>query len=528
MKRRDFLTVLLTSIGGLAAGSTLRGSWGKFHLEEATLAELSQALATGQVSSRWLTEGYLDRISRLDRRGPTLRAIITTNPDALTNATALDRERKSRGSRGPLHGIPILLKDNLDTGDRMATTAGSLALAGCRALQDAFVVGRLRNAGAVVLGKTNLSEWANIRSNHSSSGWSAVGGQTRNPYVLSRNPSGSSSGSAVAVAASLSAAAVGTETDGSIVSPSACCSLVGLKPTVGLVSRRGIVPISHSQDTAGPMARTVTDAAILLSAMTGEDPQDPATLLGQRRVQDYTQFLDRDGLRGVRLGVARQFFGSHPRVDRLLEKQLSILSQLGATLVDPVKFSSLHDFGEDEFEVLLFELKADLTAYLATRGDSVAVHSLADLIAFNEQHRSTEMPYFDQETFLRAEAKGSLTEPAYLRARARCLRLAREEGLEALLAQHQLNAFVAPTSGPPWLIDHVTGDHGTGGCSSLAAVAGTPHLTVPAGYVSDLPIGISFFGRSWSEPELLRYGYAFEQATRARRVPRFLSTDTGG
>lgn len=526
LNRRRFLSGLgitgAVSLSGIGCAGTSRSV--NSPPASATIGDLQKDLEAGRTTSRQLTLHYLRRIEALDKNGPELRSILTINPDALSLADDADRARKSGQSRGALHGIPILLKDNIDTADRMPTTAGSLALEGTIAPRDAWVTGRLREAGAILLGKTNLSEWANIRSPRSSSGWSGLGGQTRNPYALSRSPSGSSSGSAAAVAANLAVAAIGTETDGSIVSPSSCCSLVGLKPTVGLVSRSGIIPIAHSQDTAGPMARTVFDVAVLLSAIAGEDPGDPATAHAAGHVhKDYTRFLDRDALRGRRIGVARQEFGGHPEVTRLIEKQLDVLRDLGAELVDPVNLATQDKFGDAEFEVLLYELKADLAAYLATRGDTVSVHSLRDVIDFNERHAERELAIFGQETFLKAEAKGPLTDPAYLEARAQCVRLARVEGIEATMAKHRLDALVAPTEGaPPWLIDHVNGDHYGGGCSSFPAVSGCPHLTVPAGYARGLPVGISFFGRAWSEPELLSFGYAYEQATRAWREPSFL------
>ncbi len=498
-------------------------------LTDSSLASLQSSLASGALSARRLTELYLERIDQLDRRGPALNAVIELNPDALHIADALDAERQARGPRGPLHGLPVLLKDNIDTADRMLTTAGSLALDGCRAAQEAEVARRLRQAGAVILGKTNLSEWANFRAEHSASGWSSRGGQTRNPYALDRNPSGSSSGSAVAVAASLCAAAVGTETDGSIVSPAQANGIAGLKPTVGLVSRAGIIPISHSQDTAGPMARSVADLALLLGALAGPDPRDPASAAAQGQSHaDYTTFLDPNGLRGARLGVARNFFGFDARVDRLMETCLDVLKQRGAELVDPASVELPPGADEAEFEVLLHEFKAGLNRYLGQLGPDAQVHSLRDVIEFNERHARQVMPYFGQEVMLKAEARGPLTSEAYLKALETCRRVARTEGLDRVLAQHRLDALVAPTGGPAWLTDYVTGDHHSGGSSSLAAVAGYPSLTVPAGQVFGLPVGLSFIGGAFQEPTLLRLAYAFEQAHPARRPPLYLaSVDLG-
>ncbi len=465
---------------------------------------------TASPSSRERVRQYLDRIDQLDRRGPQLRAVIEINPEALAIADALDAEAKAKGPRGPLHGTPILIKDNIDTADRMKTTAGSLALADAPApKQDAPLVKRLRAAGAVIIGKTNLSEWANFRSTHSVSGWSGRGGQTRNPYALDRNPSGSSSGSGVAVAAELCAMAVGTETDGSIVSPASVNGITGIKPTVGLIAGAGIVPIAHSQDTAGPMARSVSDAAALL------------TVLGTRG-EDYSKSLDARGLRGARLGVARKFFGRNAAVDRLMEQAIEELKKAGAEIIDPADLPTHNQFGEAEFEVLLYEFKADLNAYLESRGGPV--RSLKDLIAFNEKQRREEMPYFEQEICESAEKKGPLTDNAYVEALARCRRLSREEGIDAVLRKHKLDAIVAPTNGPAWLIDWVNGDQDTGGCSSPAAIAGYPHVTVPAGFVQGLPVGLSFFGTAWTEAKLIKFAYAFEKATGGWKPPRFLGS----
>jgi amidase len=496
-----------------------------FELDELSIAELAEAMRSGKHTARSIAEKYLARIEAIDRNGPALRSVIEVNPDALDIAEALDRERRERGPRGPLHGIPILLKDNIDTRDRMSTTAGSLALVGAKPPADAFLVGRLRAAGAVLLGKTNLSEWANIRSSRSTSGWSGRGGLTRNPHALDRNPSGSSSGSGVAVAASLCAAAVGTETDGSIVSPSSVNGIVGLKPTVGLVSRTGVIPISRSQDTAGPMARTVRDAAILLGALVGEDAEDGATAASRgKAAAEYTQYLDPQGLVGARIGVVRRSCGFLEAVDRVMGEALDAMKRQGATLVDPANVDSVRQLGDAELSVLLHELKADLNAYLARLGPGAPVRSLEEVIAFNERHAQTEMPYFGQDLLIKAQAKGSLETKDYIDALGKARHLLREEGIDLVMERDKLDALVAPTEGPAWLTDLVTGDHFLGSSSTLAAVAGYPSITVPAGFVWGLPVGISFFGRAWSEPVLLRLAHAFEQATRARRAPRFLPT----
>ena len=494
-----------------------------FELEEWRLADLQAAMRSGSETAVSLAEKYLRRIDALNLRGPALRAVLEVNPDALAIARALDRERKDRGPRGPLHGVPVLVKDNLDTHDRMTTTAGSLALLGSIAPRDSTVVQKLRKAGALILGKANLSEWANFRGEHSSSGWSGRGGQTANPYALDRNPSGSSSGSAVAVAANLCAAAIGTETDGSIVSPSAVCGVVGLKPTVGLVSRAGIIPISKSQDTAGPMARTVTDVAILLGALTGVDPRDEATEASRgRELSDYTRFLDPQGLRGARLGVARSFFSAAAPAAAVLEAALDRMKELGATLVD---FSDdIGKGGEYEDEVLEYEFKAGVNAYLATLGPAAPVHDLEEIIAFNARNAGRELAFFGQETLIRAQARGPLTDPKYLAALANCRRLAREEGIDAVMDRHRLDAIVAPAGGPAGKTDHVYGDREVGGSSPPAAVAGYPNIALPADMWRGLPLGISFFGRAWSESVLLKLAFAFEQATHARKPPRFLPT----
>jgi amidase len=496
-----------------------------FDLDEITISELQAGLSSGKLTARSITEKYLARIEAIDRHGPTLRSVIEVNPDALAMADALDKERREKGARGPLHGIPVLIKDNIDTADQMATTAGSLALVGASPSKDAFLVQRLRRAGVVLLGKTNLSEWANIRSSHSISGWSGRGGFTKNPFALDRNPSGSSSGSAVAVTANLCVAAVGTETDGSIVSPSSVNGIVGIKPTVGLVSRAGVIPISHTQDSAGPMARTVRDAAILLGVLAGVDSEDPATTRGREKVfADYTQHLHPKGLQGMRIGVVRKLFGFHEVVDTLMNEALDVIGHQGAILVDPAEIETLDQFGSSEMTVFMYELKADLNAYLARRGSGAPVHSLREIIEFNERNKKAEMPYFGQDLFVKAEGKGPLTEKEYLDALEKNLRLARTEGIDAVMDKFKLDALVAPTDGPASLTDLVDGDHSVGGSSTPAAVAGYPSITVPAGHVVGLPVGISFFGRAWSEPVLLKTAYAFEQATKHRKPPQFLAT----
>jgi amidase len=496
-----------------------------FELDEITIDDLQKAFQSGQYSSRSLTEKYLARIQEIDKAGPMVNSVIELNPEALQIAEALDQERKSKGPRGPLHGIPVLIKDNIDTADRMNTTAGSLALLGSRPANDAFVAAQLRKAGAVILGKTNLSEWANIRSGHSTSGWSGRGGLTRNPYALDRNPCGSSSGTGAAVSANLCVAGVGTETDGSVVCPSSVNGLAGLKPTVGLVSRSGIVPISHSQDTAGPMARTVRDVAILLGAMAGADREDPATADSQGKVSpDYTRFLDPAGLKGARLGVVRKYFGFNDAVDQLMDSLLGEMKRAGAEIVDPADIPTIGKFDKSELTVFFYELKADLAAYLARRGSSSPVKSLKDVIEFNERNRDREMPYFGQDIFLKSEQKGPLTSKEYLDALALNRQLTRAEGIDFIMDKFKLDALLAPTGGPAWLTDLITGDHDAGGSSSAAAVAGYPNINVTAGYLRGLPVGISFFGRAWSEPTLLKIAYSFEQLTKVRQKPRFLPT----
>ncbi len=534
MDRRDFVRGGLAT--GLAAGASALAHGGEparapkpvpeFAFEEATIDTLQSRMSSGALEAQALTRAYLARIEATNLEGPELRHVIETNPDALSIAAQLDAERRAKGPRGALHGIPVLLKDNIDTRDRNTTTAGSLALQGSIPARDAAIASRLRQQGAVLLGKANLSEWANIRSTRSSSGWSARGGQCKNPYALDRNPCGSSSGSAAAVAANLCAVAVGTETDGSIVCPASANGVVGIKPTLGLLSRSGIIPIAHSQDTAGPMARTVRDAAILLSALAGVDPNDPATELSRGKADsDYTRFLDPKGLAGARLGVARSLFGSDPRVTALMEAALLEMKRLGATLVDPIELPAERDFNDSELTVLLYELKADLNAYLAGLGPQAPVKTLAEVIAFNERNRRREMPYFGQELFLQAQEKGPLSDEAYLKALETDRRLSRTEGIDKAMDAHKLDAIVAPTGGPAWLTDLVNGDHFTGiSSSTLPAVAGYPAITLPAGFVFGLPVGLSFLGRAWSEPVLITLAYAFEQATRHRRPPRFLPT----
>lgn len=531
LKRRDFLRQGLAGAGVVMSANPALGLSQRFELEDATINELQNAMQNGKESSRSITEKYLDRIKDIDRRGPALNSVIEINPDAEAIAEAMDRERKARKVRGPLHGIPILLKDNIDTADRMATSAGSLALAKNIAARDAFIAERLRQAGAVILGKTNLSEWANFRSTHSTSGWSGRGGQTRNPYAIDRNPCGSSSGSGVAVSASLAAVAVGTETDGSIVCPSSANGIVGIKPTLGLVSRSGIIPIAHSQDTAGPMARTVTDAAILLGAMTGVDARDSATAASRGRSHtDYTKFLDPSGLLGARIGVARNFFGFSDKVDKLMVSAIEAMKQKGAVIVDPANIPTASKLGDSEFEVLLYEFKADLNKYLAGLASDLPARSLKDLIEFNEKNRDKEMPYFGQEIFIMAEKKGPLTSRAYIAALRKNHLLSRAQGIDAVMTRHRLDAIIGPTGGPPWTTDLINGDHFSGGSSTPAAVAGYPSINVPAGFIFGLPVGISFFGRAYSEPILIKLAYAFEQATKLRVPPRYLPTAdlTGG
>jgi amidase len=498
---------------------------GSFELDEKTIAELQEAMKSGGLTARSIAEKYLSRIAAIDKQGPRLNSVIELNPEALADADALDTERKTKGARGPLHGIPVLLKDNIDTADRMTTTAGSLALEGSVAQRDAFIVQRLRDAGAVILGKTNLSEWANFRSTRSTSGWSGRGGLTRNPYALDRNPCGSSSGSGVAVSANLCSAAIGTETDGSIVCPATANGIVGIKPTLGLVSRSGIIPIAHSQDTAGPMARTVADAAILLGVIAGVDPRDAVTQESSGKSSaDYTRFLDPNGLRGARIGVARKYFGFSNEVDRLMNEAIEAMKRSGATIIDPVDLAQSKEYEESELEVLLYEFKHDLNKYLSELGPRARFRSLKEIIDFNEKNRGRVMPYFGQELFLRADAKGPLTSQEYLKALEKNRRLSRTQGIDAVIAKDRLDAIVAPTGGPSWTTDLVNGDHFAGGSSTPAAVAGYPAISVPAGFIHGLPVGISFFSRAYSEPALIKLAYAFEQVTKHRRTPGFSPT----
>jgi amidase len=494
-----------------------------FDLDEIAIAELQDGMSSGRFTARSLVEKYSARIDEIDKHGPAVNSVIEMNPDALAIADALDQERKTKGPRGPMHGIPVFIKDNIDTADKMMTTAGSLALVGSKPRQDSFVAQKLRTAGAVILGKTNLSEWANIRSSHSTSGWSGRGRLTKNPYALDRNPCGSSSGTGAGISANLCAVGIGTETDGSIVCPSSSNGLAGIKPTVGLVSRDGIIPISHSQDGAGPMCRTLRDAAILLGALTGVDPQDSATAASAgKSYTDYTQFCDPNGLKGARIGVARKYFGFNDPVDALMEQALDAMKKQGATVVDPTDIETLGKFDASELTVLLYELKADMNAYLARLGPSAPVHTLKEIIEFNERNRQREMPYFGQDLFIKAESKGPLTEKAYLDALDANHQLSRKQGIDATMDKYHLDAIVAPTGGPAWLTDLLNGDHVAGGSSNAAAVAGYPNINVTAGFISGLPVGISFFGRAWSEPVLIRLAYAFEQTTKARQAPKFL------
>lgn len=523
MDRRDF--VRLGMAASAAAGMTAAGPAGAAtskdldSILDAGVREQQALMETGKLTSKTLVQRYLARIAAIDKAGPRLNAVIELNPDAGKIAADLDRERKAGKVRGPLHGIPVLLKDNIATGDKMSTTAGSLALDGVRAARDAFVAARLRDAGAVILGKTNLSEWANMRSTHSISGWSGRGGQTRHPYALDRNTSGSSSGSGAAMAAALATLAIGTETDGSIVSPASICGIVGIKPTLGLVSRAGIIPIAHSQDTAGPMTRTVADAALLLAAIAGADPDDAATSAMPGKPADFAAALRADGLRGRRIGVARNFFGN-PAVDKVIEAELAILSAQGATLVD-VQVPNVDKYGDTELEVLLSEFRPDLEAYLSRYAPHAPVKTMADVIAFNDRHAAQELRHFGQEHLIAAQARPGLDAKAYRDALANNHRYSREEGIDRILRDENLDALVAPTGGTGWLTDYINGDHDGPGFSSPAAVAGYPHVTVPAGFVHGLPVGLSFVGTAWSEAALISMAYAYEQASQRRRPPTY-------
>lgn len=483
--------------------------------------EALRRMAAGTLTSRALTDAYLARIAEIDKAGPMLTSVIELNPDAARDADARDAERKAGKLRGPLHGLPILLKDNIDIAG-MVTSAGSLALADNRPKADAFLVNELREAGAVILGKTNLSEWANFRSTRSTSGWSSRGGQTKNPYALDRNPCGSSSGTGTAIAASLAAIGVGTETDGSIICPAAVAGLAGLKPTVGLVSRSGVIPISISQDTAGPMGRTVTEVALLLTALAGIDPADPASAGAKGRIpEDYTAGLAPDALAGKRLGLVRQAMGYHPDVDAATEKAVATLEAAGAEVID-VTIETYGRWNDPEFTVLLYEFKDGLNRYLAGSG---SVHtSLESLIAFNTANADRVMPFFGQEIFTQAQEKGPITDAEYRKARDEARRLAGEEGLLAALDAHRLDALIAPSMSPAWPTDHILGDHFVGAGYGMAAVAGTPSLTVPSGESHGLPIGLTFMGRAYTEADLLAMGYAFEQAARARKPPTYAAT----
>jgi amidase len=496
-------------------------------LPEWTISELHEKMESGELTARQVAELYLRRIEAVDKGGPYINSIIELNPEALEIADKLDEERRAGKVRGALHGIPILIKDNIDTHDQMQTTAGSLALEGNIAAKDAFIVRQLRKAGALIFGKTNLSEWANFRGKPSVSGWSSRGGLTRNPYALDRSACGSSSGSGAAVAANLCVGAVGTETDGSIICPAQTNGIVGIKPTLGLLSRSGIIPIAHSQDTPGPMTRTVTDAAILLGAMIGVDSADPATRSSRKRSSsNYAKFLDYDGLMGARIGVARNMAGKNPHIIRIFEHCIEVMRQLGAVIIDPADVPNFDKLGRTELEVLHYEFKSDLNKYLKSLPAEARVHSLEEVIKFNEDNKDRVMIYFGQERMLTAQKKGSLSDRKYRDALAKNLRLARRDGIDAVMGKHKLDALIVPSGGPAWVIDLINGDaiNWDMESTSPAAVAGYPHITVPAGYVFGLPVGISFFAKAWQEATLIKFAYAFEQATQYRRQPRFLPT----
>jgi len=538
MKRRKFIQG--TALGGMLSVTSLSScaseqkenaskevanSIPPFELEEVTVQEMQKGMESGKYTAKLLTELYLKRIEDIDKNGPKVNSVIEVNPDAIAIAEQLDKERSEGNIRGPLHGIPIMIKDNIDTGDQMQTTAGALVLEGSKAAEDAFIIKKLRESGAVLLGKTNLSEWANFRSTRSSSGWSGRGRQTRNPYILDRNPCGSSAGSGAAVSANLCAITIGTETNGSIVCPSSTNGIVGIKPTVGLWSRSGIIPISHTQDTAGPMARTVADAATLLGPLTGMDEKDEVTKNSEGKTHtDYTQFLDVQGLQGKRLGVLRDNMGFHEKVDEILEETFELMKAQGAELIDPVELKSSREYGQAGFQVLLYEFKDGVNKYLAGLGENAPVKTLQEVIEFNKANAAKSMPYFQQEILEMAEEKGDLESPEYKEALETILKMAREEGIDKTMAEHQLDAIIAPTGGPAWPIDVITGDHFGGGSSTPAARSGYPNITVPAGYVHGLPVGISIFSTAYREPELIAIAYAFEQASKIRKAPQFLPT----
>ncbi len=519
--KRGLLALALLVGGAAGAGEPGRG----FELAEITIDDVQRRMESGTFTAERLTAAYLARIEAIDRSGPSLRAVIEVNPDALAIAREMDRERGSGKIRGPLHGVPVLIKDNIATADGMETTAGSILLIGARPRSDAVLVERLRAAGAVILGKTNLSEWANFRSTRSVSGWSSRGGQTLNPYALDRSPSGSSSGSAVAVAANLCVVAVGTETDGSIVSPASANGIVGVKPTVGAVSRTGVIPISVSQDTAGPMARTVRDAALLLEVLVGRDQRDAATDEQPEGFgAEFAAELERPALRGARLGVLRGPFGLHPKTDGVLDQALERLREAEAEIVELSEFAALEKAGEAEMEALLYEFKDGLNVYLASLSGATKAKDLAGAIAFNAAHADETMPFFGQDVFDRAQQKGFLSEKAYLDARATCIRIVKTEGIDRWMAEHQLDAIVTITAGPAWMIDPVNGDVYTGGSSTLAAVAGYPSVTVPAGEVNGLPVGVLFTGAAWSDKKILQLAADFERRAPARKAPEFPAT----
>ncbi len=533
MKRRTFFktTALGSSVlalPGLVACSSqpveiTKTDHSIFDLNEITIDELQKKMESGEIMAVQICEKYLERIKQAD---PLLKSVIELNPDALEIARQMDEERKAGKIRGALHGIPILLKDNIDTGDKMQTTAGSLALEGNIAPKDAFIIKKLRDAGAVVLGKTNLSEWANFRSTNSSSGWSGRGGQVRNPFCLDRSPCGSSSGTGAAVSANLCAIGIGTETNGSIVCPSGINGIVGIKPTLGMWSRQGIIPIAHSQDTAGPMARTVKDAAILLGALAEFDSSDAETHLEKgENFTDYTQFLDENGLAGMRIGIASEMIGFNAKVDALFKLAVEAIKAKGAEIIEEVKFENLRKWDDPSYQVLLYEFKADLNKYLQEH-PSAPVKNMAEIIEFNRKNADREMPWFAQEIFELAQSKGDLTTEEYLTALKESKRFAGKEGINAVMEKHNLDAIIAQTNGPAWTIDWVNGDHYSGGSSSPAAISGFPNVTVPMGTVEGLPVGISFFGKAWSEPKLLKIAYAFEQATKHRKTPGFWETLT--